>query len=87
MMQTNDSTPPPGALLHLLYLAENGQLSERLIRLERADTTLFKGRDLIKEEFRSFRRERIYWTKNISDKNEYDDVFFRLWVRSCHNAP
>lgn len=73
-------TPPPGTVLHLLYRSEDGQLTERLVRLARADTTHWRGVDLLKNEFRCFRRAGLFWAKPLTDFAEQQDVLYRLLV-------
>lgn len=75
------STPPPDTVLHLLYRDEDGQLSERLVQVKRADATHWRGMDLLKNEFRCFCRSRLFWAKPVTDLTERQDVFYRLLVR------
>jgi hypothetical protein len=81
LVTPNTPTPTPGTVLHLLYVAKDGRLSERLVRIYAASPTLWEGIDLIKAEPRRFRREQLFWAKSISDPEERHDVFFRLTVR------
>lgn len=81
LVTSNTPTPPPGTVLHLLYVAKDGVLSERLVRIYAASATLWEGIDLIKSEPRRFRRRQLFWAKPIRDPEEQHDVFFRLTVR------
>jgi len=80
-------TPPPGAVLHLLYLDEDNALTERLVRIKRADKTHWLGVDLVKNKFRNFRRAGLFWAKPLADAGERQDVLYRLLVRQLLEQP
>lgn len=83
---TTTPTPIRDTVMHLLYLDKDGELSERLILVTSADATHWKGTDLVKNEFRCFRRASLFWAKPVTDSNEQHDVFYRLLVRQLHTA-
>jgi len=70
--------------MHLLYLDKDDALTERLVRIECADATHWKGVDLIKNKFRNFKRAGLFWAKPVADSQEQQDVFYRLLVTRLH---
>jgi len=79
--------PAPGTVMHLLYLASNDKLSERLVSVTSADTTHIKGVDLIKNDFRCFLCDRLFWAMPVTSQDEQDTLYYLLCVRHYFNAP
>jgi len=73
-------TPVHGTIVHLLYRSQDGELSERLVRLTRANATHWEGVDLLKNEYRRFCRAGLFWAKTLTDSDEQRDVLYRLLV-------
>ena len=73
--------------MHLLYLGQDGKLSERLMRVTSADTTHLRGVDLIKDAPRCFVCDRLFWAMPVNSTQEQDTLYYLLYVRYFFNAP
>jgi predicted DNA-binding transcriptional regulator YafY len=73
--------------MHLLYLASDDQLSERLMRVTSATSTHLRGIDLIKNDFRCFVCDRLFWAMPVTCQDEQDTLYYLLYVRAYFNAP
>lgn len=78
MQNINASTPAPGTVVRLLYVAKDKTLSERLLFITRADATHWRGMDLVKGEPRCFRREGLALAELVETPEQRQAILDRL---------
>lgn len=78
MKNINASTPAPGSVVRIMYLAKDGKLSERLVFIVRADDKHWRGMDLLKNEHRCFRREGLAVAELVETPEQQQAILDRL---------
>lgn len=78
MKNINSSTPAPGSVVRLMYLAKDGKLSERLVFVVRADASHWRGMDPVKGEHRCFRREGLAVAELVESAEQQQAILDRL---------
>ncbi len=78
MENINATTPAPGTVVHLIYQAKDGKVSERLVFIIRADAAYWRGMDLVKGEPRCFRRAGLAVAERVDAPEEQQAILDRL---------
>ncbi len=78
MKNINYSTPAPGTVVHLFYVAKDNKMTERLVLITSADAAHWRGVDLAKSEPRCFRREGLAVAERVETREQQQAILERL---------
>ncbi len=78
MPNINCNPPERGAIVHLIYVAKDGKMSERLVFIIRADSIHWHTIDMVKQERRCFLQKGLLLAEKIDTAEQQQTILDRL---------